>query len=172
MKTIALTHGKVANVDDADYDFLCRWHWCAQPNLGGRTWYAQGSRQHGRRRDSASGGKVRMHRIILGAPKGVWVHHKNRDGLDNRRANLCLSTPSYNSHLRVCPKRSNGLPQGVYPHAGRWMAVITEVHCWRYLGTFDTPKEAEAVYLAAKAQALSREKSKIDADTTPPHATA
>lgn len=43
---------------------------------------------------------VRMHRLILGVPPGVQVDHANRNGLDNRRANLRVASHSNNQHNR------------------------------------------------------------------------
>ena len=38
-----------------------------------------------------------LHRLIMDAPKGYHVHHKNGDTLDNRRCNLEVLTPKLHS---------------------------------------------------------------------------
>ena len=47
-------------------------------------------------------GNITMHRLIMGFPDGLDVHHINGNGLDNRKENLITLTPS--EHARV-PKR-------------------------------------------------------------------
>lgn len=86
MKRIALTRGKTAVVDDADYRFVSGFKWRAMPANNGRSW--EGATWY-----AGTGRNTRMmHRIIMKAPKGVQVDHRNRDGLDNRRRNLRLAT--------------------------------------------------------------------------------
>ena len=76
MKTIPLTRGKVALVDDQDYDALARHKWGAvwcKPK-----WYAArhvGSIYKGTRQT------LYMHRVILNPGSGFEVDHKNGDGL-------------------------------------------------------------------------------------------
>jgi len=88
-KTISLSQGKVARVDEEQFEWLNAWKWCA--HKGRNTWYAV-------RRDY-SGDKpkmVSMHRLLLGPPPGMETDHRNGDGLDNRRSNL-----------RACTRRQN-----------------------------------------------------------------
>ena len=86
MRVIALTQGKVALVDDEDYECLMAMgSWCAVIRSSG--WRAQ--TQHN--------GKLQyMHRIILDAPSNLEVDHINHDTLDNRRCNIRLCTRSQN----------------------------------------------------------------------------
>jgi hypothetical protein len=44
---------------------------------------------------------VKLHRVILKAPRGTSVDHINRDGLDNRRVNLRFCTNSENQANRT-----------------------------------------------------------------------
>jgi len=55
MKKIKLTQGKCALVDNADFEWLSQWKWCAVKPQG--IWYAV---------RKAKGYTVRMHREILG----------------------------------------------------------------------------------------------------------
>lgn len=90
MKTIELTRGKTAIVDDDDYDFLLQWRWIAMPSPGGM-WYA--ARHEGRK-------VIFMHRVLLGLTASDETDHKNRDGLDNRRQNLRRATRTQNQQNR------------------------------------------------------------------------
>jgi hypothetical protein len=87
VKEIALTQGKIAIVDDADYDELARYKWCVVKTTRGY-WYAV-------RRDYTNGypgAIIYMHRVIAGAEGRVEVHHSNANTLDNRRENLVALT--------------------------------------------------------------------------------
>lgn len=88
MKTIRLTQGKQATVDDSDYAFLSQWKWSATKRHSG-IWYAV------RYED---GNAILMHRILLGHP--CETDHKNGNGLDNRRQNLRACTRTQNQQNR------------------------------------------------------------------------
>jgi len=77
MKEIELSQGKIALVDDRDFEWLNQSRWYAKKN-GGR-WQAE-----------LIGGTP-MHRLIMGATFGQIVKHKNPNGLDNQRKNLYFS---------------------------------------------------------------------------------
>ena len=89
---IPLSGGSNAIVDLEDFE-----------NLSQYTWYK--IKQHGRpyaARKVCSKGSVhwvRMHRQIMHTPKGQVVHHKNRQGLDNRKANLQNMTDADHTEL-------------------------------------------------------------------------
>ncbi len=91
MKEIPLTQGKVALVDDEDYDrLMAMGKWYAHVDKNKNTIYA---------RRTQNGKTIRMHRIILNIiDDGALVDHENGNGLDNRRKNL-----------RMCTKRQNNL---------------------------------------------------------------
>jgi hypothetical protein len=89
MKTIQLTQGQAALVDDEDYQELSLYKWYTAKV--GRTWYAQ--------RKVQLNGKwvtVRMHRQILWLSYGdkLQVHHKNGNGPDNKREQFSVGNPA------------------------------------------------------------------------------
>jgi hypothetical protein len=138
MKDILLNRGKVAIVDDEDFEWLNQWKWSV--NQGGHTFYAE-------RSDRSSGKTLRvgMHRLILGASKGQEVDHKNHDGLDNRRLNLRLCTRSQNCQNRGICYSSTGY-SGSYPNGRKFMARIMINGKNIYLGTFDSAIDAARAY--------------------------
>ena len=149
-RQIQLTQGKVALVDDADYETIARFKWFAH-RCGRRRdlYYA--------RRNTVSGG-VRgvslMHREVLGAAYGVLVDHRDHDGLNNRRDNLREATRTQNAQNSASRSSNTSGVQGVCFHIGhqRWRARIT-VHGERiHLGHFAAFEEAVRVRRAAELE--------------------
>lgn len=103
MKTIPLTQGKIALVDDVDYEFLTQWKWLAikvrYNYYAVRSVYISYSKRC----------HIRMHRIIVKAPDRMQVDHINCNGLDNRKSNLRLCTNAENQrHQRLNRKNTSG----------------------------------------------------------------
>ena len=96
-------------------------------------------------------GREKLHRVIMHAPDGVDVDHKNRNKLDNRRCNLRLCKHCENLFNR--PKQANNATgyKGVYLNKkdGKFYASITAYKKKIHLGTFDTAQEASAAYIKA-----------------------
>lgn len=85
MKEIQLTQGKVALVDDEDYDFLMQWKWHAHKDYYSEDVYYAG------RRDYSCGGNgksVQMHRVIMKTPINLCVDHIDHNTLNNQKNNL------------------------------------------------------------------------------------
>jgi len=146
MKRIPLTQGKFAIVDDEDYDFLMQWKWYAHRQADG-IWYAcrMRSRKKGKRT------LIYMHREIAGPDQKKQVHHKDTDGLDNRKEQLQSVTSGL--HHYTYKKRKNTLSRykGVwYIKTGtrikRWVARIRIQGKCLYLGYFHTETEAAQAY--------------------------
>jgi len=99
-KTIPLSQGYEATVDDEDFEYLNQFKWNVRIVYG--TQYAK------RNITTAIGKKttVNMHREIMKAPKNFMIDHVNGNGLDNRKENLRISTRSQN--LMNSKKPSNG----------------------------------------------------------------
>lgn len=94
MKEIPLTQGKVAMVDDEDFEYLSKNKWfCAK---GRNTFYAQ-------RRDGKNGPIIHMHRLIMNTSINKEVDHIDCNGLNNQKVNLRNCTRienSYNSRMK------------------------------------------------------------------------
>lgn len=114
MKTIPLTKGYSALVDDADYPELIKHRWHVLSFPGGKRYAARYAYQKDTR-----GKQILMHRQLTGVARGQVVDHRDHDGLNNQRDNL-----------RVCSTAQNGMSRkgansnsktgilGVSPHHG------------------------------------------------------
>lgn len=147
MKEIPLTKGKVALVDDEDYERLVAFKWQATCNSRKRRWYATCNINLPNGQQT----KTRMHRFILNAPKDLQVDHQNGDGLDNRRNNLRLATNSQNQQNRsLSPSSTSGF-KGVSFHRG-WNLYRARIYLDRKqisLGYFADARSAAIAYDAS-----------------------
>lgn len=146
MKTIPLSRGLVALVDDEDYTGLSQYRWYAR--LSHPTYYAE-------RNVYGEDGKhtqVSMHRVIMSAGKGTEVDHVNGNGFDNRRANLRLASRVQNmrNQTRKRPGTTSRF-KGVSRETNRakWRACIQLSGKQIHLGCFRTEEEAAAAYSRA-----------------------
>lgn len=143
MKQIALTQGKCALVDNADFDFLNQWKWCALKNRN--KFYAV--------RGSVDGNGKRilipMHRQILGLsdPKALG-DHKDGNGLNNQRENLRSCTNAENLRNRPYTVNSKTLHKGVYwdkSHNCFKVQICTSGH-QKHIGHFKSIEDAAKAY--------------------------
>ena len=144
MKEIPLTQGRVALVDDEDYERLARYKWTFQSHKGGEG-YAFRSEPQTRIR-------IHMHREILGVAANMLTDHWNRHSLDNRRANLRACTRSQNAANRG--KGMGGRSsqyKGVSWHrrTQTWQASIRSNRERYWLGHFVSEAVAAQAYNAA-----------------------
>lgn len=142
MKFIPLTKGKVAIVDDEDYDALkCfKWHYNS-------TGYAVGYVRIGPHKAIA----VLMHRLIAGTPPGKQTDHINMNKLDNRKCNLRICTHAENLQHRGKHNDNTTGYKGVswYGPSKKFRARICYDNTRIYLGYFSTAKEAHEAYKIA-----------------------
>ena len=132
MKTIPLSQGKVALVDDCDFERVSTRKWYAAKDTD-NLWYAV----------AVSDG-VRLHRFILGVPD--LIDHRNGNGLDCRRSNLRIASVSQNQHnVKVNIRNTTGY-RGVYRHGRRWYALAQTNKQRFYLGCYATAREAAEAY--------------------------
>lgn len=150
MKTIPLTRGKVALVDDEDFQRISQHCWYAMKNRRAvGTWYAA-------RNSSIKDGpryKILMHREILGLsnPK-VRPDHRDNDGLNNQKYNLRIATHQQNQWNQKKKKINAASPyRGVCLHKqrGKWYARIRINGKDTSLGLFASEIEAARAYNAA-----------------------
>ena len=118
MKEISLTRGKMAIVDDEDYDYINQWKWQYLP-VG----YAA---RNFKKNDNGVRPLVYMHCMIVPHPEGMQTDHANQNKLDNRRDNLrvCSRSQNYiNGGLRA--DNSSGVRGVVWHRASqKWEASI------------------------------------------------
>jgi len=142
MKTIKLTKGKIATVDDEDYDLVRKLKWRVQTYKHTEIEYACTSGL------AKFGYPVFMlHWLIMGKPeKGYVIDHKNGNGLINERWNLRKLTHRQNlqnSHKR---KRLSSKYPGVSKQHGQWTSQINIKGKVINFGLFDTEIEAFEKY--------------------------
>ena len=150
MKEIELTQGKVALVDDIDYEYLMQWKW-----------YANRHRDHfrARRTDRTNGDQktIRMHNVIAERMEidSEHIDHIDRNPLNNQRSNLRVATRSQNQHNRGAQKNSKTGVKGISfdKTQGRYQARIEITGKHYYIGRFDTVEEA-AVVIKQKREEL------------------
>lgn len=156
MKTIQLTQGKVALVDDEDFDRLRQYKWYAKRcSRNGSLWYAY------RSIPVADEGPtiLAMHTTVMGdAPAGMEIDHRDGDGLNNQRENVRIATHEQN---QANTKPHNGRKyKGIYRDKRyaqpRYRAQIRRGGKVIYLGTFQTDIEAARAY-DTKAKEMSGE---------------
>lgn len=140
---IQLDKGKVAVVDAADAEALSGSTWFAVER--GKTFYAA---------RSPLGKMEYMHRVIIGASDAQRVDHENRDGLDNRRANIRLSSASENGANAELRSDNTSGYKGVSANGNKWTARITVEGEKIYLGSFDTAEAAADAYDDAAIRAF------------------
>ncbi|MBN1788117.1 MAG: HNH endonuclease [Sedimentisphaerales bacterium] len=94
---------------------------------------------------------IYMHRMIMKAPKGMIVDHRDRQGLNNTRANLRFATPSQNSCNIRQIKKSSSKYRGVRLASSgkKWRVSISSNRVKKNLGSFDDEIEAAKAYDAA-----------------------
>jgi hypothetical protein len=147
MKTIPLTRGLVAFVDDEDFDRLSKHKWCARKDkntfYAARNLYLKNSKRMG----------IQMHREILNLTNPIiQIDHKDHNGLNNQKNNLRICNNQKNSCNRR--KRNDSIYsryKGVWFHVRdkKWQASIQVGGKRMHLGYFKSEIEAASIYNAA-----------------------
>ncbi len=133
------TKHKYATVDPDDYKQLSQYTWLLSESTSGNCYAV---RLEGRK-------IVSMHRVIMNAPKGKIVDHKDRNGLNNTKRNLRFATRQENNcNVKRTKKNGTSKYKGVSftPKTKRWKAQIHNNGIRYYLGYFDTEEGAAKAY--------------------------
>ncbi|MBZ5529715.1 MAG: hypothetical protein LAN71_17700 [Acidobacteriia bacterium] len=118
MRKVKLTQGKFALVDDEDFEKVNKYKWQLY-NMDNIHFYAK-TRIWIKNKKRKS---IRLHRYILGLydPK-IKCDHKNGNGLDNRRLNIRIATPSQNSQNKISHNKWGF--KGVSKDYNSWRAML------------------------------------------------
>jgi hypothetical protein len=127
-------------VDDEDYDSLIKYKWWITPD--GYIWT----------RDHSNGWKdvknLLIHRVVMNAPKGITVDHKDRNPLNNQKSNLRFATyTQQNINTKMRSDNTSG-HRGVYwePRRNCWRVCINFNKKQIHVGQFKDKDEAIVAY--------------------------
>jgi hypothetical protein len=89
-----------------------------------------------------------MHRVLLNAPAGLVVDHRDCNGLNNRKSNLRLCTHQENSYNQRPRLGGTSRFRGVCWHKAKnkYIALIQKEGKRYFLGLFGDEIEAAVVY--------------------------
>ncbi|MBL0320720.1 MAG: HNH endonuclease [Alphaproteobacteria bacterium] len=134
-KSIPLTQGKFALVDDEDFKKLNKYKWHLNNIYAERTTWPE--HKH-----------VYMHRYIMTAKAGQEVDHINGNKLDNRKENLRLASHSQNCKNQAKPKNNTSGYKGVTKNkaGNNWIAQIKTNGKHLSLGRFENIQDAARAY--------------------------
>lgn len=137
MKEIPLTQGRIALVDDEDFEMLSQYKWHCQ--ICRRSEYAA---------RGIKGGKIYMHRVLF--PQYKSIDHIDGNGLNNQKANLREVNHNQNMHNRRSFVGSSAF-KGVYWNKSekKWKVSIHFDGKRRGLGSYSDEIEAAKAYDAA-----------------------
>lgn len=145
--SIPLTRGYSTVIDQID-SYLLEYKWST--GVGVNTYYAKRGTTINYIQKT-----IQMHCVIMSKIIGrelmqkEWVDHIDGNGLNNRRENLRLASPSQNARNRSIQKNSTTGYKGVSPKGKSYQARITIDGNTICLGTFPTPELAALAYAEA-----------------------
>jgi hypothetical protein len=135
MKKINLSQGKIAIVDDEDFEWLNQWKWH----------FAHGyAVRHYPVRENRKRPLIQMQNVIMNTPKGMETDHINHNRLDNQRHNLRICNHGQNSLNRKVYKSNTSGHKGViwYKDRKRWGVQINFRNERIHLGFYKDMNEA------------------------------
>ena len=140
MKQIPLVNNRgVALIDDEDYDLVSKYKWylLKKPTK----MYAVSHRK-----DRTI---LKMHRLVMGEPKGMDIDHRFGTGLDNQKSNLRVCTRSQNNMNRgKISKATSSKYKGVCwsENEQKWLSLIKIKGKRIYIGSFVSEVKAAKAY--------------------------
>jgi hypothetical protein len=141
MKTIELTQGQVAKVDDADYEWLSKYKWRAMWKPERQCYYAVRTEFTGRI-------TIYMHDTINRPIDGLETDHCDGDTLNNQRHNLRSATRSQNMANTDMHKNNTSGYKGVSwnKHSMKWESFAVLHYRKHHIGYHNDPVEAARAY--------------------------
>jgi hypothetical protein len=148
-----LSHARLYELLDYDSE-TGEFRWVKRVNRSIQVDDIAGTVLNGYRKITIQGRDYAAHQLAWLYMTGKWcsalVDHRDGDRSNNRWDNLRRATPSQNSANRRRHRNNKcgfkGVTRAV---SGRWCASIHKNGRSRHLGTFSTPEEAHAAYMAA-----------------------
>ncbi len=137
MKVLELTQGRVACVDDEEYEQVIRHQWHFTKQGYAASWVTTSGRRE----------KVLLHRFILPAPANINVDHVNGNRLDCRHSNLRLATRTENARnqrKRISTSKYKGVAW--HERARKWQVGICINGKRHHLGLFTDEVQAACTY--------------------------
>jgi len=136
-RLIPLTQGRFAIVDAEDYDRLSQHKWHVMKCRRSEYAVRFSCRKH-----------ILMHRVLLNAPAGWLVDHRDVNGLNNRKSNLRLCTHQENNCNQRPRLGGTSRFKGVWRDKAKkiYAAGIRKNGKKYYLGYFGDEIEAAVVY--------------------------
>jgi len=139
MKEIKLTQGKVALVDDEDFEELNKYKWSVA--VRGHNIYVGRNKKMGLNKWS----RVYMHREILKDIKEGMIDHIDGNGLNNCKLNLRPCSRSQNNqNIQYKNPKCVSRFKGVWydKRYGTWVAKVDN----KYLGSYGDEEDAARAY--------------------------
>ena len=144
MKEIQLTQGKVALVDDEDFDRVNQYKWWLgyDANKKNPNYYAIRVVRISHKKTL-----FKLHNLILKPPVGMFVDHINGNSLDNRRSNLRICTNAQNAANKRPQKGCSSSYKGVQKYEkSKWRAYVRFENKLIHLGCFNNEIKAAKTY--------------------------
>jgi hypothetical protein len=143
-REIQLSQGKIALVDDDDFEKVSAYKWYAA-KLTNKIWYAQRNVID----ENTGKKKIQMlHRFIMQEFRKLHIDHINNDGLDCRKSNLRVATASQNGMNRgpSIDNLSGFKGVGWNGKSKRWEARLFTGNRNLFLGSFSCAEDAARAY--------------------------
>ena len=138
---IALSRGQVTIIDDEDWEKVKQHKWHANLDRTTGGYYAVATVK----KPNGSHSIIQMHRLIKDAPPTLYIDHKDRDTLNNRKTNLRICTHQQNCCNRNgAYKGSSSKFLGIYWNKRDkvWTAYISYHGIRKHLGSFKYETDA------------------------------
>jgi len=137
MKQIKLSSGRIAIVDNEDYENLKNYHWYFSNGYARRNAVKDGKRI-----------QITMHRQLMGFPVGFQIDHIDQNKLNNQKSNLRVCTNAQNSMNRKVQANNKYGLKGVFfdKYTNKYRARINYKGKTIYLGRHKDIKDAGISY--------------------------